>query len=107
MGQEDGTTAHALERVIGLFAREAGLRVLERSRRPGREPGTGVPVTGMPLTPDPGLGDSAPAVVAFYLPQYHPIPENDEWWGEGFTDWVKVGLPARSLTGISVPYVPG
>ena len=32
VGQEDGTTAHALERVIGLFAREAGMRVLERSR---------------------------------------------------------------------------
>jgi lipopolysaccharide biosynthesis protein len=31
-GQEDGTTAHALERVIGLFAREAGMRVMERSR---------------------------------------------------------------------------
>jgi lipopolysaccharide biosynthesis protein len=31
-GQEDGTTAHALERVIGLLAREAGMRVLERSR---------------------------------------------------------------------------
>jgi len=94
-GQFDGTTAHSLERLVGVMATVAGMDIVETMDVPSR----------LRATRRTGL---LPArVLAFYLPQYHRSAENDVFWGDGFTDWDKVRLGAAQFPGHRQPLAPG
>ncbi|WIY82641.1 glycoside hydrolase family 99-like domain-containing protein [Propionimicrobium sp. PCR01-08-3] len=105
-GQVDGTTAHALERIIGILTEEAGLSLAEISDLAVLSVDSSYDTEGYLRFGREAPRSARAQIVPFYLPQFHDSPQNNRWWGDGFTEWTNVTSAIPGYRGHYQPKIP-
>ncbi|WP_421684432.1 hypothetical protein HKW98_08715 [Stutzerimonas urumqiensis] len=102
--EADGTLAHALERLVLIYSTPfAGRNYRLESPELSCEPQD---YYEEQYDFSAQIKHDTIKVLAYYLPQFHPTPENDEWHGKGFTEWYKVRAANPLFQGHYQQHVP-